>query len=52
MTPEQPAEDAVKEAVQVEALQFLLPPDPLQRQVHVVSHDVQHLSGGNRPGKI
>lgn len=52
VTPEQPAEDAVEEAVQVEALQFLLPPDPLQRQVHVVSHDVQHLRDANGRGKF
>lgn len=44
MTPEQPVEDAVEEAVQVEALQVLLPPDALQRRVHVGSHNVQHLS--------
>lgn len=52
VTPEQPAEDAVEEAVQVEALQLLLPPDPLQRQVHVVPHDVQHLRDRNGPRKV
>lgn len=49
VTPEQPVEDAVEEAVQVEALQVLLPPDALQRRVHVGSHDVQHLSDGDGP---
>lgn len=49
MTPEQPVEDAVEEAVQVEALQVLLPPDALQRRVHVGSHNVQHLSDGDGP---
>lgn len=49
VAPEQPVEDAVEEAVQVEALQVLLPPDALQRRVHVGSHDVQHLSDGDGP---
>lgn len=48
VTPEQSVEDAVEEPVQVEALQVLLSPDALQRQVHIVSHDVQHLSESRR----
>lgn len=48
VTPEQPVKDAVKEPVQVEAFQVLLPPDPLQRRVHVGPHNIQHLSDGER----
>lgn len=48
VTPEQSVEDAVEEPVQVEALQVLLSPDALQRQVHIGSHDVQHLSDRRR----
>lgn len=48
VTPEQPVEDAVKKAVQVETVHVGLPPDPLQRRAHVGSHDIQHLAKGGR----
>lgn len=48
MTPEQPVEDAVKKAVQVETVHIGLPPDPLQRRAHVGSHNIQHLVKGGR----
>lgn len=50
MAPQQPVEDAVEQAVQVEAVQVGLPPDPLQRRAHVGSHDIQHLREGGRRG--
>lgn len=43
VAPQQPVEDAVEQAVQVEAVHVGLPPDPLQRRAHVGSHDIQHL---------
>lgn len=48
VTPQQPVKDAVKEPVQVEAFQVLLPPDALQRRVHIGPHNIQHLSDGER----
>lgn len=45
VAPQQPVEDAVEEAVQVQAVHVGLPPDPLQRRAHVGPHDVQHLRG-------
>lgn len=50
MTPEQPVEDAIKKAVQVETVHIGLLPDPLQRRAHVGSHNVQHLQKGGRKG--
>lgn len=51
MTPEQPVEDAVEEAVEVEALYVRLPPDPLQCRADVGTDNVQHLSDTEKGGR-